>query len=210
MEAKEKTVKIYDVEKKLLGAGQLLSLSNGDIKIKGFDLPVLSSKTEIYIEVYNEFTGIMTYFCSVSLASLNQLNAIILRIEPVKERRKSLKVKTDLTFYIENLNRNDEDIIKEFPNLKVSILNLSIGGMLISSNYDLQLNDLIKFKFEYLKYPAILLEAKVIRIDKVYDNMTKEFIAFNYGCIFKNLNNFGESVITKYLFDRQLKLYKDR
>ena len=210
METTEKTVKIYDANKKLLGIGLLLSLNKGIIKVKGYDLPVINSTTEIYIEVYNEFSGIIPYFCSVSIASSNQLNANILRVEPTIERRNSLKVKTDLSFYIDSLERDEEDISKDFPNMKINILNLSIGGMLISSNYELKINDIITFKFQYLNFQIILLRAKVIRIDKIYDYKTKELTAFNYGCAFKNLRNNDENIITKYLFDRQLKLYKNR
>ena len=118
MENTEKTVKIFDVNKKLLGIGQLLSLNGGMIKVKGFDMPELNSGTEIHIEIYNEFSGIMPYFCVVTVASSNQLNARIMRAEPVMERRNSLKVKTDLSFYIEHLERNDEDITDDFPDIK--------------------------------------------------------------------------------------------
>ncbi len=210
MENTEKTVKIFDVNKKLLGIGQLLSLNGGMIKVKGFDMPELNSGTEIHIEIYNEFSGIMPYFCVVTVASSNQLNARIMRAEPVMERRNSLKVKTDLSFYIEHLERNDEDITDDFPDIKINMLNLSIGGMLVSSNYDLRINDIITFKFQYLKYPIVLIKAKVLRLDKVYDKKTRELAAVNYGCIFKKLRGFDEAIITKYLYDRQLKLYKNR
>ena len=90
------------------------------------------------------------------------------------------------------------------------MLNLSIGGMLVSSNYDLRINDIITFKFQYLKYPIVLIKAKVLRLDKVYDKKTRELAAVNYGCIFKKLRGFDEAIITKYLYDRQLKLYKNR
>lgn len=210
MEITEKTVKIFDVNKKLLGIGQLLSLNSGMIKVKGSNLPVLSSNTEIYIEIYNEFSGIMPYFCAVTIASPSQFNARIMRAEPVMERRSSLKVKTDLSFYVERLERNDEDITDDFPNMKINMLNLSIGGMLISSNYDLRINDIITFKFQYLKYQIVLIKAKVLRLDRIYDKKTNELTAINYGCIFKKMRGFDEAVITKYLYDRQLKLYKNR
>lgn len=205
----DKPVKIYDVDRKPLGSGQLLSLSNGTIKVKGFNLPVLDSKTNIYIDIYNEFQGISPHFCEVSLASQNQLNANILRIEPTIERRKSLKVKTDLSFYIEHLYRLNEDITEKTPNMKINMLNLSIGGMLISSNYDLMIHDIIEFNFKYLNYQTINIKAKVIRIDKILDVRTKELAAVNYGCVFEKMNSYNESVITKCLFDRQLQLYKN-
>ncbi|WMJ78624.1 MULTISPECIES: PilZ domain-containing protein [unclassified Sedimentibacter] len=210
MKSTEKQVKIYDKNKKLIGVGMLLSIGSSVIKVKGNDLPILKSGSEINIEIYNEFSGIKPYYCKVSLASINQLNAMILRNDPIIERRNSLKVRTDLSLYIDYLYRNDEDVTENVPNLEITILNLSIGGMMISSNYDLLINDIIVFKFQYEKYQVIELKAKVIRIDKIYDSYTKELSAKNYGCMFKKLNSYNESVITKYLYDRQLQLYKNR
>ncbi|HAQ42308.1 MAG TPA: hypothetical protein DCM73_16785 [Clostridiales bacterium] len=206
----EKMVKIYTKNKKFLGSGHLLSINNNVIKVKGKNLPALNSKAIIIIEIYNEFLGIAPYFCKVIVASKNQLNALILKAEKVIERRNSLKVRTDLSFYIDSLIRNDEDITKDVPNMKINILNLSIGGMLISANYDLMVNDVLTFEFKYEKSQVLLLKAKAIRIDKVYDNATKELSALNYGCMFERLPLSDEAVITKYLYERQLQLYKNR
>lgn len=210
MENTEKLIKIYDKENNLIGCGHLLSMNSNLIKVKGDDLPVLDSKTNVIIEIFTDFNGISPYFCEVSLATVNQLNAMIIRKEQLIERRRSLKIRTDLSFYIESLYRNDEDITNDFPNMKINLLNLSIGGMLISSNYDLNVNDVVKFYFQYDNYQIILLKAKVIRIDKIIDHITKEISAVNYGCTFDKLPSYNEAVITKYLYDRQLKLYKDR
>ncbi|NLK64326.1 MAG: PilZ domain-containing protein [Tissierellia bacterium] len=204
----DKIVKIYDEGNKLIGKGQLLSLNSGVIKVKGSDLPILSSKTKVIIEIYSEFTGISRYYCQIRIASNNQLNAHVVKMYPVFERRKSLKVRTDLSYNIESLYRDDEDITKNFPNMKINLLNLSIGGMLISTNYKLCINDIITFKFQYESY--ILLKAKVIRIDKVYDNNTKELSYCNYGCMFEDMPSYSEEIITKYLYKRQLELYKDK
>lgn len=210
MESPEKFIKIYDTDNELIGSGHLLSMSSSMIKIKGDDLPILQSKTNITVAIFSEFSGISPYYCEVSLASRNQLNALIIRKEPMIERRKSLKVRTDLSFYIESLIRNDEDITKDVPNMKINMLNLSIGGMLISSNYELMMNDVIRFSFQYANYQIILLEAKIIRIDKILDKDNSQLFSLNYGCVFSKMPNYDESVITKYLYDRQLQLYKNR
>lgn len=210
MDNTEKLIKIFDEKNNLLGSGHLLSVNNGMIKVKGDDLPILKSKMKIIIEIYNELSGILPHLCEVSVAARNQMNAIIIRKEPIIERRNSLKMRTDLSFYIDELFRNDEDITETVPNMKINMLNLSIGGMLISANYDLKIHDIITFDFQYDNNHIIQLNAKVIRIDKIHDNITKEFSAFNYGCIFKKMASYDEAVITKYLFDRQLQLYKNR
>jgi c-di-GMP-binding flagellar brake protein YcgR len=206
----EKTVKIYDIEKNLIGKGHLLGMSDSIIKVKGRNLPILDSKEEIIVEIYHDFSGICTYYCTVSVAASDQLNALIKKCDSIIERRKSLKVRTDLSFYINSLWRNDEDITKDVPNMQINVLNLSIGGMLISSNYNLEIGDIITFNFQYEKHQAVLLKAKIIRIDKIYDEITKKLSVPNYGCCFDKLNSIDEAAITKYLYDRQLKLYRNK
>jgi len=203
-------VKIYDSEHIFLGSGHLLSMGGSIIKVKGSNLPILTSKTEIIVEIYNEFSGVNPYFCKVRLASKNQLNALILKTEQVIERRKSLKVRTDLSFYINNLLRDGEDVTKDVPGMKINVLNLSIGGMLISSNYDLKVNDVLTFYFPYERNQVILFKATVIRIDNIYDVNTKELSMVNYGCKFKKLPPYDEAVISMYLYDRQRQLYKNK
>lgn len=206
----DKIVKIYDMDKNYLGSGHLLNMNSSIIRVKGSNLPILKSNTDIFIELYNEFTGISQYYCKVSIASAHQLNAFIKKIEPTIERRQSLKVRTDLSFYIEELYRNNKNVIEDFPNMKINMLNLSVGGMLISSNYDLEINDIIAFNFRYENSQIVILKSKVIRIDKILDSLTKELSAVNYGCMFEKMPTYDEAVITKYLFNRQLQLYKNR
>lgn len=203
-------VKVYDDKREELGIGQLLSINSETIRIKGSDLPVITSGTKVHVEIFNELVGISPYVCEIGVASRNQLNAHILSKQDVVERRNSLKVRTDLSFSAESLLRNGKDITTEFPNMKIHVLNLSIGGMLISSNYELFLHDELTFRFQYAKYQIILLHAKVIRIDKKHDPENEDLKIVNYGCAFEKMARYNESVITQYLFDRQLQLYKNR
>jgi len=205
----DKIVKIYDEDSKLIGKGQLLSLNEKIIKVKGTGLPILSRKTNVIIEIYSEFVGISRYCCQIELASDNQLNAHIVKKKSDIERRNSLKVRTDLSYYIESLYRNDKDITKDFPNMKINLINLSIGGMLISSNYELYINDIIAFYFRCEK-TAVLLKAKVMRIDKIYDDNQKYLSFYNYGCIFEEMPPHIEKIITRYLYIRQLEMHKDK
>jgi hypothetical protein len=205
----DKIVKIYDANNKLLGKGHLLNLSAGIIKVRGKNLPIIDSKTKVIIEIYNEISGIYRYHCLIRLASYNQLNAVIENQEPLTERRRSLKIRTDLSFYIETLYRNDEDITKSFPNMIINMLNLSVGGMLISSNYELLINDILTFTFICDDEP-MLMKAEIIRIDEIYDSITNKLSSLNYGCIFVDLPPYYENIITKYLFKRQLSLYRDK
>src|SRR5690554_3989741 len=96
MTNKEKKIKIYDIDKNYLGNGHLLNLSSIIIKVKGSKLPILKSGTKIIIEVYDVFMGVSLYYCKVGIASDKQINAIIEKFQQNIERRRSLKVKTDL------------------------------------------------------------------------------------------------------------------
>ena len=210
LRVKGKLVKIFSKNKKFLAKGHILSMNSETIRVKGINLPLIESKSPIIIEMYDDFLGVSTCHCQVSVASEKQLNAFIKSKSPPVERRTSLKVPTDLSFYIESLIRNGEDCTEDFPNTRIDILNLSIGGMLISANYDLYVNDIINFHFYYERNLVILLKAKVIRIDKSYDLHTKELSKKSYGCMFEQLPPSQEAVITKYLYKRQLEIYKDK
>ncbi|WP_326910407.1 PilZ domain-containing protein [Sedimentibacter sp. MB31-C6] len=203
-------VKIYDFKKEFIGKGRLLNLNKPTIIVKGNNLPVLSYDTKIYIYVYDSLKGIFPYLCKVSVASSKQITANIIGVEPVIERRTALKVNTNLTFYLDKIYRDDEDLTEDLPRIKINLHNLSIRGMLISSNFEFQINDRIIFCFKTFKSTPIFLEAKVIRIDDIIDEETNNVISNNYGCIFLNTSNSDESIILKYLFDRQLQLYKGR
>lgn len=204
-------VKIFDVSKNKIGVGSLLSITKDTIIVKGNSLPVLKSGLEITINVYDERIGISPYLCLVSVATRNQLTATIVRRESIIERRSTIKVRTDLSFYISKIYRNDEDISEEIPPVKINLLNLSIGGMLISSNFDFMLGDTLTFYFRYINLKPIHLEARVIRIDDVNDpDSIQDVISHNYGCIFNGVTMSEESIILKYLFERQLQLYKNK
>lgn len=203
-------VKIYKANKVYLGSGQLLDINNTTIKIKGEDLPLIDSGTVVYLEIFDEFIGISPYLCEIGVASRNQLNGHIKNKEAIIERRNSLKIRSDLSFYIEKLIRNGEDITEEVPNMKINLLNLSIGGMLISSNYALLTGDEITFNFNYADSQLVLIHAKVIRIDNKTDSDTADVSTVNYGCTFQKMARYNESVITQYLYERQLRLYKKR
>lgn len=206
MQDLEKAVKIFNEKGNFLCSGLLLSINNGTIMMKGHNLPELKTKKRIIVEIY-DLNGISPYLCEVRLSSTNQLNALIIRKEPLTERRKTLKVKTDLSFSASSIYRNGENVTEHFKDLQINMINLSLGGMLISANHELLVGDLIMFHFSY-ESNAILISAQIVRIDKKHDKITKQPSSINYGCIFEKMTSHNESVILKYLFDRQLQLYR--
>jgi len=206
MQDLEKVVKIFNEKGNFLCNGLLLNINNRTIMMKGSNLPELETGRKIIVEIY-DLNGISPYLCEVGLSSINQLNALIKKKEPVTERRKTLKVQTHLSFPPSSIYRDDEDVTEHFKDLQIDMLNLSVGGMLISANHELLVGDLIIFHFSH-EGNSIIINARVVRIDKKHDIITKERYAVNYGCIFEKMPSNNESVILKYLFDRQLQLYR--
>lgn len=196
-------VKIFDEDKNYLGKGNLESLSTNRIIVKGNHMPTLPSKSTIFINIYNELAGIAVYECEVSLAADMQLSANILKYHTTIERRKSLKVRTDYKTELKLVMRENKIVQCEEP-IKITILNLSVGGMLFTSTTDFFVGDTIVFNFDYYKNNIIPIEAKVIRIDESSDELSNN----NYGCVFKDISNTDESVIYQYLYERQLQVHK--
>jgi len=196
-------VKIFDEEKNYLGKGNLERLSGEVIIVKGNYMPTLPSKSTIFINIYNELAGIAVYECQVSLAADMQLSAKIIKYHTTIERRKSLKVRTDYNTELKLVMRENKIVQSEEP-IKIKILNLSVGGMLFTSQTEFFVGDTIVFNFDYYKRNIVPIEANIIRIDEPSD----EFSYNNYGCIFKGLIDSDESIIYQYLYERQLQVHK--
>lgn len=199
-------VNIFDLNKNNIGKGRLLSITLNKIIVNGTNLPVLNSGTHIYINIYDEKTIITPYYCVISVASNNQINAQIIRKEQVIERRSSFRMQTDLFFYTDKIYRKNEDITCDIPDAKINILNISVGGMLISSSYQFNINDEITFYFNYFENKPIYLNAKIIRKEEIEYKDNEDKILINYGCVFFNITNYDISIILKYIFERQLQL----
>jgi len=196
-------VKIFDEDKNYLGKGSLNKISGNTILIKGNHLPTIPSKKTIFINIYNELTGISVYECSVGIAADMQMSAIIVKQHKTIERRKSLKIRTDYDVELRLIMRENK-IIQTTEPVKIKILNLSIGGLLFTSSTEFILGDTIVFTFDCNKDNPIILDAKIVRIDPSNDESNYN----NYGCMFNDMSSSDENIICKYLYERQLQVYK--
>lgn len=196
-------VKIFDEEKNYLGKGTLNKITGNTIVVKGNHLPTIPSKTIIFINIYNELTGISVYECSVNIAADMQLTVNIVKQHRTIERRKALKIRTDFDVELRLIMRENK-IVQTTEPVKIKILNLSIGGLLFTSSTEFSIGDTIVFSFDYYKDNPIILDAKIVRIDPSSD----EFNYNNYGCVFNDMSRSDENIICKYLYERQLQVYK--
>ncbi len=198
-------VKIFDLDKKLLGKGSLKSISTNTISIQGDLMPSLPSKKMIILHIHDDLRGILIFECEISISTTSQLNARIVKKLPTLERRKALKMKTDHNVPLRLLLRNDRSINKDEP-INIKILNMSIGGILITSNTDFFIGDVLVFTFDYYPDFPLELDATVVRIDQAADGRTTN----NYGCVFSELSRRSENVICKYLYERQIQIYSKK
>ena len=196
-------VKIYDEEKNYLGKGVLNKISGNTIIVKGQHLPTIPSKTTIFINVFNELTGISVYECTVGIAADMQLSAYVVKQHKTIERRRALKIRTDYDVELRLIMRENK-IIQTTEPVKIKILNLSIGGMLFTSNREFTIGDIVVFTFDHYKDNPIILDARIVRID----SPSEESVNNNYGCVFNELSRNDENIICKYLYERQLQVYK--
>ena len=196
-------VKIFDKDKNYLGKGNLDRISGNIIIIKGNYLPIIPSRTTIFINIYNELTGISVYECEVSLAADMQLSARIVKQHNTIERRRALKIRTDFEVELRLIMRENK-IVQTTQPIKIKILNLSIGGMLFTSSNEFFVGDTVVFSFDYYKENPIILDAKIVRIDPPEDELSYN----NYGCMFNEVTRNDENIICKYLYERQLQVYK--
>lgn len=196
-------VRVFDKDKNFIGKGTLHKITGKMIVIKGYNLPEIKSKSIIFLNVFNELKGISIYECMVNIGASMQLTATILKQHETVERRKSLKVRTNIKSELRLIIRNNKALKMDNP-IKITMLNFSIGGMLFTSSTKFFINDIFTFTFDYYKDNPIELEAKIIRLDKA----TEEFCDDNYGCIFIAITPAEEKIIYKYLYERQLQIYK--
>lgn len=196
-------VKIYDINKHFLAKGSIERITPVNMRIKGNNLPLIKSKTEIYVNVFDQIRGISIYRCIVKLAAEMQLSVDIIEKEKQLERRNSLKIRTSIHTNALITIRDSRAIENEKP-VEFEILNLSIGGMLFTSKVEFMKNDIILFIFDYMKTHPFTIEAVVVRIDKAVNPYDYD----NYGCKFKDLGPFEEKIVTKYLYEKQLQNHK--
>ncbi|QSX07175.1 PilZ domain-containing protein [Sedimentibacter sp. zth1] len=198
-------VKIFDRNKQYLGKGKLDKIVGSRIVIKGNNLPIIHSKETIFLNVFNELRGVLIYECIVNIGANMQLTATILKQHGTIERRRTLKIRTAYTTSIRLVIRDNKALSIKDP-IVIKMLNLSIGGMLFTSKETFCINDIITFTFDHYQNCSIDLEAKIIRVDKTIDEYNND----NYGCIFIGVTPYDENVICKYLYERQLQIYKKK
>lgn len=196
------TVSFLDNYGNIMHRGTLLSRNNNLLLIKGTDLPILPKGKQVRLTLQHPMQGVKHIDGQVEIATDIQINVLIKNETAFVERRMSLKVPTDIRFSISNMKHRDEEIEFDKP-MNISVLNLSLGGMLISPDRDYEFSLGDSGYFEFNPYPQYLLsiEFEIVRVDNIGDFSV-------YGCRFFGMMPGEEDILCKYIYDRQLEMRK--
>lgn len=126
-------------------------------------------------------------------------NCILGREQRAVQRRNDMKIRQNITISIETKDESGKEVTVEGV-----IKDISAGGILFTSDYPFEMDQILSFNFDKTDEP-IHLECQVIRIQPfkimVYGEEEEKT---GYGCRFINLHNSTESVIRSYVFRQDL------
>ncbi len=131
----------------------------------------------------------------------------IIRLKVVSELKKTqrrgyYRLKITRTIRMKKIDNNEKD---DMDNYHEGILSdISGGGALFFSKFEMDLNDLIELEFEIDKDNTLVLEGIINR--KLF-NIEKSFL-FEYGIAFRNMKRNDRDILIKFIFDEQRKLLK--
>lgn len=88
-----------------------------------------------------------------------------------------------------------------YDRIQVCILDISAGGILITTSHEFNVGDSFKFRFEKSRVPinltAIVLRKEIVRLRE-----------FKYGCKFTGITDHDTALLCEYIYKRQMELYK--
>jgi hypothetical protein len=114
----------------------------------------------------------------------------------LEERRRFYKLQTDIAAKVTLITRKEENITPDAP-VPARIKNINIGGVLLSTGFELEARDIILLRFELLSKQLELM-TDVIRVQK------RDGKIEGYGCCFNGLRNWQEEILARYIHTAQL------
>ncbi len=207
--------RIIKVEVFGMGKGLIVSSDNFNIiddedardaqyhlMIKGSGFPEIQMGEKLEIVVHCVNGDRVKYDTTADVCTEYQLNVTLGESCVVlEERRRYYKLQTDISAKISVITRDEEDLTPDKPVL-ARIKNINIGGVFLSTDFELDARDTIILCFELLS-KKLELTTNVIRVQKNNDKIE------GYGCCFSRLKGWQEETLARYIHNAQLE-QKDR
>lgn len=205
MISKDKILKadIYKADGSHLLTTKAITFPRDFFKVKGYELVSIRSTKLPVIRKNDELTVVFEYSngtrirckTKVDISTSEQMNFHVDDGEVLEERRNSYKVATKEPAYIIRLETQDDTIDLEEP-FKVTILNINLSGILMHSDMELKIGDIVTIK---LLNGNMELRTEILR--RQFNN-DGELVG--YGCRFLDVTPSQEEKIARHLFECQL------
>lgn len=165
------------------------------VSIRGNDLPFFK-KSDVITVIFEYINGTRLKCVSkVDISTQYQLNFHVGEGEVLEERRRSFKVKTQEPTFIYRIERGEEIIDLEIPQ-RATVLNINLGGVLMTCEMELIPGDIVSQK--------VLPEGMDVRSRILRRQTDRDGNLIGYGCCFLDITAPQEEKIARHLMDCQL------
>lgn len=196
----EKGILIISAEKGFVVPNNIAADEDGIIMIKGKNLPELERNTIVSVVTTSKGGDRIRYMCAVTVSLETQLNMKLLRnndTQILEERRRYFKLKIKekgrALFYI-----RDEKTIRYDEPLSIEVLDINVGGIFMTVDYEFLEDDLICVEIDLFEEYPLNAAARVLRIQR--DGEGK---IVGYGCEFQGLTAAQEDYIGRFIYKVQ-------
>lgn len=201
----EKGILIISAEKGFVVPNNIAADEDGIIMIKGKNLPELERNTIVSVVTTSKGGDRIRYMCAVTVSLDTQLNMKLLRnndTQILEERRRYYKLKINengrALFYI-----RDEKTIRYDEPLDIKILDINVGGIFMTVDYEFLVGDLICVEIDLFEEYPLNAAARVLRVQR-----DGEGNIAGYGCEFQGLTAAQEDYIGRFIYKVQSEMRK--
>ncbi len=201
----EKGILIISAEKGFVVPNNIAADEDGIIMIKGKNLPEFERNTIVSVVTTSKGGDRIRYTCAVTVSLDTQLNMKVMRnndTQLLEERRRYYKLKINekgrALFYI-----RDEKTIRYDVPLDITVLDINVGGIFMTVDYEFLVDDLICVEIDLFEEYPLNAAARVLRIQR-----DTEGGITGYGCEFQGLTAAQEDYIGRFIYKVQSEMRK--
>lgn len=181
----------------MMGTLHRIKTSFIDISSTRNELPVISYNLFVKVEVYNARLGFRVLIGRVYISNQELIRIIDLNEATNDERREYFRISTRCDGIIFNLTHQQPDgTIKEYQDFKVSLVDISLGGLMFRSKEEFRTND----RFNMV-IPA--MGDSMLYTCEVRRQVQRPEGDYGYGCEFMEMATRQEDLLYRYILRRQ-------
>lgn len=181
----------------MMGTLHRIKTSFIDISSTRNELPVISYNLFVKVEVYNARLGFRVLIGRVYISNQELIRIIDLNEATNDERREYFRISTRCDGIIFNLTHQQPDgTIKEYQDFKVSLVDISLGGLMFRTDEIFKINDRLNIVIPAMG-DSMLFACEVRR------QINRPEGGYGYGCEFMEMATRQEDLLYRYILRRQ-------